>query len=140
MSRLTRLQIFVEDQTEGLLQSIQSLVGSIRADDNPATVKGHLDDISIIVGKVVRETEHTTQDSTHATVQERTDPVVQNLIACRAQLMDASVQGSAIQDAAEWKEFTKKLPPLAFDVARQTKELVQRLNPIHPDGGGDNIR
>ena len=128
-------QIFVENQTEDLLQSIQSLVGSIRADDSPATVKKHLDDISIVVGKIVRETEHTTQSSQRAAVKDRTDSIVQVLTASRARLMDASVEGNSIQDSAEFKEFTKKLPPLAFDVARQTKELMQRLNPVNHEGG-----
>lgn len=50
--------------------------------------------------------------------------------------MDASVEGNSIQDSADFKEFTKKLPPLAFDVARQTKELMQRLNPTSHDGNG----
>jgi hypothetical protein len=134
------LQTFVEDQTEGLLQSIQSLVGSIRAQDDRAAVKEHLDDISIIIGKIVRETEHITQDGNHAAVHERTDPIVQTLIGCRALLMDASVEGSGLEDGAEWKEFTKKLPPLAFDVARQTKELIQRFNPINPEADGDDFR
>lgn len=134
-------QIFVENQTEDLLQSIQSLVGSIRADDTPVTVKKHLDDISIIIGKIVRETEHTTQSSQHAAVHDRTDSIVQILIASRARLMDASVEGNGIQDSVEFKEFTKRLPPLAFDVARQTKELMQRLNPANHEGAnGSDFR
>lgn len=54
--------------------------------------------------------------------------------------MDASVEGSGIQDSAGFKEFTKKLPPLAFDVARQTKELVQRLVPAGHEGNGGDFR
>lgn len=109
-------------------------------EDKPATVKEHLDDISVIVGKIVRESEDTMQGSKQTAVQDRTNPVVQTLIACRALLMDASVEGNGIQDGTEWKEFTKKLPPLAFDVARQTKELMQRLNAVNHEGKGDDVR
>lgn len=49
--------------------------------------------------------------------------------------MEARVQGGAISEAAEWKDFTKRLPPLAFEVARQTKELAERLG--HPDSDDD---
>ena len=56
-------------------------------------------------------------------------------------MMDASVEGDSIMDAAAWKEFAKKLPPLAFDVARQTKELVQRLSEISGgEGKNDDFR
>lgn len=54
--------------------------------------------------------------------------------------MDASVEGNGIQDGAEFKEFTKKLPPLAFDVARQTKELMQRLSSASYEGNGGDFR
>ena len=66
--------------------------------------------------------------------------MVQILIASRARLMDASVEGNGIQDGAEFKEFTKKLPPLAFDVARQTKELMQRLSAANYEGNGGDFR
>jgi hypothetical protein len=33
---------------------------------------------------------------------------------------------------------TGKLPPIAFEIARETKELVQRVEQIEFDGGQDD--
>ena len=44
--------------------------------------------------------------------------------------MHSSEEVDHIEDAATWKEFTKMLPPLAFKIARETKELVQRLDHV----------
>lgn len=106
---------------------IQSLVGGVRSDDNPAAIKEFLNDICVIIDKVVGETQHTANSGSDIALQERVDPLVNGLAASRTRLADASAEGESIRDPIPWKEFTKKLPPLAFEVARQTKELVQRL-------------
>lgn len=120
-----------------MLQSIQSLVGSVRADDNPAAIKEYLNDISTIVGKVVGETQHASNRTDNSVLRERADPLIRSLAACRAQLVDANMEGKAIRDPIAWKDFTKKLPPLAFDVARPMKELVQRLDQIEDEERND---
>ncbi len=122
------------------MRSIQSLVGSIRAEDNPAIVKDHLNDIASIVGNVVATTQQTTNETGSNSLRDRAEPIVLTLAGCRAKLLDASVEGDGIRDATTWKDFTKKLPPLAFEVARETKELVQRLDQIEDDGSDDDFR
>ena len=133
------MQVFLEDQTEGLVRSIQSLVGSIRAEDKPATIKDHLSEIATVVGRVVTETQYTTNKSGGTRLRGRAEPIVVTLAGCRAKLLDASVEGDGIRDATAWKDFTKKLPPLAFEVARETKELVQRLDQIADEGNDDDF-
>ena len=120
------------------MHSIQSLVGSIRADENPTTVKEHLRDIAAFVSKIVSETRHTTDSSHNSTLRNEAEPVVKTLSGCRAKLMEASAEGEGITAVHAWKEFTKKLPPLAFEVARETKELVQRLDQL--DESQDDFR
>lgn len=110
-------------------------MSSVRAEDDPAAIKEHLHDISAIVEKVIGETQHTTNVTSNAVLPERADPLVRSLAACRAQLIDA--EGEVVRDAVAWKEFAKKLPPLAFGVARQTKELVQMLDRIEDQEGND---
>ena len=122
------------------MRSIQSLVGSIRAEDKPAIIKDHLNDIGAVVGKVVAETQQMTNETSSNTLRDRTEPIVLTLAGCRAKLLDASVESDGIRDATTWKDFTKKLPPLAFEVARETKELVQRLDQVSDDGNDDDFR
>lgn len=129
------IQAFLEDQTEGLVQSIQSLVGSIRAEETPPTIKGHIDDIAGIVGKIVSETQQRLSNSDKHVLQDQANPSVDILAECRSRLVDTSVEVDRINDATAWKEFTKMLPPLAFKIARETKELVQRLDRM---GAGDD--
>ena len=122
------------------MRSIQSLVSSIRAEDNPAIVKDHLADIASIINKVVAETQHITSETGSNMLRDRTEPIVLTLAGCRVKLLDASVEGDSIRDATTWKDFTKKLPPLAFEVARETKELVQRLDQIADESNGNDFR
>ena len=125
----------MEDQTDGLVQSIQSLVGSIRAEDDPLTIKDNINDIADILGKVVSEAQQTLDNTDNGALRDQANPTIDTLAECRAQLKDASAQVDRINDATAWKDFTKMLPPLAFKIARETKELVQRLDQV---GGGDD--
>ena len=118
------------------MQSIQSLVGSIRADDNPLTVKDHIDGIASILSKVVSETQQTLSNTNNRTLRSQAKPTVETLAESRSRLLDASVEVDRINDAIAWKENTKMLPPLAFKVARETKELVQKLDQV--EGGEED--
>lgn len=70
------------------------------------------------------------------------EPIVKKLAICREKLMAAEKQGKEIADMGEedegraemeWRVWTQGLPPIAFEIARETKELVQRVDGI--DGG-----
>jgi hypothetical protein len=37
----------------------------------------------------------------------------------------------------EWRVWTQSLPPIAFEIARETKELVQRVDAIDGGHGGE---
>ena len=120
------------------MQSIQSLVSSIRAEDAPAHVHGHVNDITGITSTVVQGTHEVTARISHKPLHERIEPIVCTLADCRDRLVEANQAGDGVSDVATWKELTKRLPPLAFEVARQTKELVQQLERVVEDGGGDD--
>ncbi|KAL8826735.1 MAG: hypothetical protein Q9191_003618 [Dirinaria sp. TL-2023a] len=134
-AEVEELKAFLEDQTDGLVQSIQALVGSIRAEDNAVTIKDHINAIASVLGRVVSESQQTLSNTGHRALQEQAQPTVESLADCRTRLLEANVDMDKINDARSWKEFTKMLPPLAFQVARETKELVQRLDRI---GGADD--
>lgn len=113
-----------------MLQSIQSLVGSVRANENAPTIRGYTNDIAAIIGKVIGETQHGISGTEHAALRERLDPIVHSLTESRSKLMNASAEGESVSDMGAWKEFANKLPPLTFPVAKQMTELVQNLGHV----------
>lgn len=77
------------------------------------------------------------------------EPIVRNLANCRKRLVDAGERGKAIaaegreddEGDREWRAWNQSLPPIAFEIARETKELVVRVEAIDgrkgAGGGGD---
>ena len=58
-----------------------------------------------------------------------------SLAELRDRLKDVGEELERISDANKWKEFAKGIPPMAFQVARETRELVGKL-----EGGEDDFR
>ncbi|KAI9802253.1 MAG: hypothetical protein M1825_002974 [Sarcosagium campestre] len=144
---LEELKIYLEDQTEGLVQSIQALVASIRAEDGVSLVCNHLEEIAAVVAKVVSSTDSAINQTTNAALRDalrdRGEPILEKLSHCRDRVLDASAEGERIRDPKTLKEFSMKLPPLAFEIARETKELVQRIDQVDhdlDDADNDNFR
>lgn len=69
------------------------------------------------------------------------DPVLRKLSGCRQRLVEAGEKGRVIADEAReddegeraWRLWNQSLPPIAFEIARETKELVLTVDII--DGG-----
>ncbi|KAI4183368.1 MAG: hypothetical protein LQ346_006348 [Caloplaca aetnensis] len=125
---LEELKASLEDGTEGLVHSIQSLQASVRGDDNPAVLRSHLDAIGAIVGKMVSETQSTIKRTSNQELRKQITPTM--LAKSRTKIMEASTKCEGIHDLQTWSKFKDTLPPLAFDIARETKELVQRLDQL----------
>lgn len=137
--------MYLEDQTEGLVQSIQALVSSIRGEENMPSVRTHIDSISTVVGKVLSSTENTISDpNSNPALAGSIAPVLQTLSDCRNNLLNAGAEGDHINDPSEIRQVTGKLPPLAFQIARETKELVQRVDQVELESrehdGEDDFR
>lgn len=68
--------------------------------------------------------------------------IVKKLNDCKIKLKESEEKGRKIADMGdddtrgemEWRVWTTSLPPIAFDVARETKELLYRVEII--DGAG----
>ncbi|KAI1384284.1 uncharacterized protein F4822DRAFT_65317 [Hypoxylon trugodes] len=118
------LKIYLEDQTEIMVQTIQGLVGSIRGDAPIQQINDEITTIADIVGKVVMQTED------YGNGGDMTD----RLSACRQRLLEAGEQGKDLaarglgENDREWRMWTQTLPPIAFEIVRETKELVQRID------------
>ncbi|KAL0935089.1 cell polarity protein [Colletotrichum truncatum] len=119
------LKIYLEDQTAILVQNIQNLVGSIRSDASINQITSEINGINEVVGKVISETEASGNGD-----------MIGRLAACRERLLEASERGMEIDrnqgagagNDREWRMWTQTLPPIAFEIARETKELVQRVD------------
>lgn len=127
------LKIYVEDQTAILVQTIQGLVGSIRSDAPMTQITEEINAIADIVGKIVAETEASGNGG----------PMLERLISCRQRLLEAGDRGQDLADRGlgagdrEWRMWTQTLPPIAFEIARETKELVQRIDRLVMNNGDD---
>ncbi|KAJ5550914.1 Spa2 homology (SHD) of GIT [Penicillium sp. DV-2018c] len=122
------LKLYVEDQTDGMVQQIQALVASIRAEDNLQSVQTHVTAISDVVANVVSATEHLMRErSADTSLREASEPVIAALDQCRGRLTATAGEGEDAASPEQLRELTNKLPPIAFEIARQTKDLVQRL-------------
>lgn len=112
------------------MQSIQSLHTSIQDDSYPAVVRGHLDSIASIVGKMVSETQKTTRATNNGILREQAEPLIEKLAVCGRRVRAASSESQQIDDLQTWSRFRETLAPLGFDIARETKELVQRIDQL----------
>ncbi|KAJ5255187.1 hypothetical protein N7497_007331 [Penicillium chrysogenum] len=122
------LKLYVEDQTDGMVQQIQALVASIRAEDNLHTVQTHVSAISNVVMNVVSATEQLIRErSGDIALRQTSEPVIAALDQCRGRLAATASEGEDTATPEQLRELTNKLPPIAFEIARQTKDLVQRL-------------
>ncbi|KAE8148324.1 hypothetical protein BDV25DRAFT_158534 [Aspergillus avenaceus] len=138
---LQELKLYVEDQTEGLVQSIQALVASIRAQDKLTTIGTHISAISSIVNNVSSSTEHFIhKPEVSSVLLQRVGPILGNLDQHRNRLVGTAAEGETAPSTEHTRDVTNKLPPIAFEIARETKELVQRLEPVDQEDSEDDFR
>lgn len=96
----------------------------------------HITTISYVVNQVVTSTEHamnSADPSTVHTLYERIGPLLPNLSSAREDLVYV---GS--EDDETGPRGRGNLPPIAFQIARETKELVQRLDQIEVESTRDD--
>ncbi|KAI0409401.1 hypothetical protein F4802DRAFT_604603 [Xylaria palmicola] len=133
-TQLEDLKIYLEDQTAIMVQAIQGLVGSIRGEAPIQQIDQEITSIAEVVGKVVAETEAS-----------RASELLERLPACRQRLLEAGNHGKKIaargvsKDDREWRMWTQTLPPIAFGIVRETKELVQRIDHMVSAPAGEDF-
>lgn len=113
------------------MQSIQALVVSVRSEDDMPTIRSHIDAIAAVVSKAVTATRDSMdKPNCNADLLERAAPIVNLLASQRDQLVDTGAAGEDVASPDERQDVTNKLRPIAFEIARQTKELVQCIDQI----------
>ncbi|KPM34521.1 hypothetical protein AK830_g12050 [Neonectria ditissima] len=128
------LRLYLEDQNAILVSEIQSLVGTVRGDASIRQINEEIGSISVVVSNIIAETQSVGYGE-----------MANRLADCRAQLLEAGDRGEDMANigintnAHEWRMWTQTLPPIAFETARETKELIQRVDRIANPGGSDDF-
>ncbi|KAH7391381.1 hypothetical protein BKA64DRAFT_710285 [Cadophora sp. MPI-SDFR-AT-0126] len=149
-SDVEELKIYLEDQTALLVQNIQSLVSSIRSEAGITAISTQINAIADVVGTVVSSTETAMSSTGNGVLRSQGEPIVRKLANIRQRLIDAGQTGRDIADEGRdddegeraWRAWNQSLPPIAFEIARETKELVLRVDVIDGDrnqGGDDDF-
>jgi hypothetical protein len=103
------------------------------------SIRSHISEIASVVGSVVSATESSIQDASpiSAALKLKAESSVKALAECKGKLMAVSAESESLDASSSRgavKALTQKLPPLAFEIARETKELVQKIELV---GGAD---
>ncbi|KAJ8133046.1 hypothetical protein O1611_g573 [Lasiodiplodia mahajangana] len=123
-TQLEDLKIYLEDQTAIMVQTVQNLVGSIRGAAPIQEINQEITSIAEVVGKVITETE----------ASGNAGDMLERLSAYRQRLLEAGDQGKNLaarglgESDREWRMWAQTLPPIAFEIVRETKDLVQRID------------
>jgi hypothetical protein len=114
------------------------LIEAIRREESMNNVRNNIERIASTVEAVLAASDKGAQDPTsyRDEWQTQTGPIQNNLEDCKNKLLQAGDDSQGYDNSASAKEFTQKLPPLAFQVARETRELVRRIQGIRVSGGG----
>ncbi|KAJ1330930.1 protein SPA2 [Microdochium nivale] len=123
---LEELRLFISGQSDSLVQSIQTLVDFVRRDSPMEEIDAQINAVGDVVSNILYETEPV----------DRTDDIRDRLTTCRQRLYEAGDQGKDLSSRGlqagdrEWRMWTQTLPPIAFELARETKELMQRIDQL----------
>ncbi|RMD41407.1 hypothetical protein DV735_g3698, partial [Chaetothyriales sp. CBS 134920] len=131
-SDLEDLKIFVENESDEVLASVQLLIEAVRGEQPMQAIRGNLAKIVSTVDDVRAAVAKGSDEVTPYQSQWRADTtlVSENLEQCKLRLLQASDESMSYEQYPAAKEFIQKLPPLAFQVARETQELVRRVDGI----------
>lgn len=115
------LRDYLEVQTEGIVSAIQKLLSAIRADAKPQVLQTYMDDIVTIVDRVTSSM----RDAFLTSLPLRTSAssVINLLDNCTARIKDMEKVAPSGNEQQASKEFKQRLAGIAFDTAKQTKEL-----------------
>ncbi|KAJ4398458.1 component of the polarisome [Neurospora sp. IMI 360204] len=136
--RVEDLKFYLQDRTSIMVETIQNLVQLIRSDANINQVSGEIAMITDVVNKVVAETDSCLGGASTTVVD-----LVRRLGNCRDRLNEAGQRGIELDaqgsspTSREWRMWTQTLPPIAFELARETKELVQQVDRLAAAGMND---
>jgi hypothetical protein len=128
------LKGYLEDQNAYLSSDIQKLVNTIRGDAGMQQITIEIGSINAVVSNIISETQACGLSD-----------ITSQLANCRARLLEAADQGQDMAnigmdtDSREWRMWVQTLPPIAFGLARESKELVQDVDNMARPGRPDDF-
>ncbi|RBR24977.1 uncharacterized protein FIESC28_02247 [Fusarium coffeatum] len=128
------LKLFLEEQNSILSAEIQRLVNTVRGEANMRQISEDIGSINAIVSDIIAE-------SQACGLGESANQLAQ----CRARLLESADQGQDMANIGmdtnshEWRMWVQTLPPIAFGLARETKELVQQADDMARPGRPDDF-
>ena len=128
-----------------LVQNVQMLVESIRNGDQLLAVRNHinaiLDQVDIILAAAEGGIE--TPTSFQTLFGKEVEPAYHRLNQCKMQLEHALENSVQHEGKPSAKDFSQALPPLAFQTAREAKDLVAKADLVtigeHGEGASEDF-
>lgn len=123
--------MYIEDQTTTLVSTIQTLVSTVRTPlPSPPTINTSLSQMAAISHTIINAIDRSM--TSNPQLRQEADEIVNRLAKAREQVLDRLDEaGQMPEDGPQgedeergWIGWCKGLPPLAFEVARETKGLV----------------
>ncbi|KTW26766.1 hypothetical protein T552_02767 [Pneumocystis carinii B80] len=125
-NNLDDFKIFLETKTEDIVELIQAFLSSIRADAQIKKLKDHMTKITNIVQSLVSKTFQVIAIENDENLREKISTIINGLINCCSR--SEELLGDKIENINIDKSFKQKLAGIAFDIAKQTKELLRTIN------------
>ncbi|KAH7273708.1 component of the polarisome [Fusarium solani] len=128
------LKLYLEDQNAVLAADVQKLVNTIRGDADMEQIMDDIGSISAIVGRIISDTQSSGFGE-----------MATQLTHYRARLLESGDQGQDMANIGmntnshEWRMWVQTLPPIAFEMVRESKELVQQLDNVARSGRADDF-
>ena len=103
-------------------------------------IRNNIERIASTVEAVLAASEKGAQEATsyRGEWQSQIGSIQNHLEDCKNKLLQAGDESQNYDGGASAKDFNQKLPPIAFQVARETRELVRRVQGIKAGGPGDD--
>lgn len=122
-----------------LVQNVQVLVGSIRNGEQIPAIRNHVNGILDIVDIILAAAEGgiETPTSFQSMFEKEVETIYHKLNQCKLQLEHAIEVSVQHEGKASAKEFSQSLPPLAFQTAREAKDLVAKADGVMIGEGED---
>ena len=123
------MQNFLDTRTTALLTSVQSLVSAIRTSAPPPDILDTIVSITSTTSQIINQTYACVPNSSPA------HPISERLAEEVEKMEQKGREGEAVENEEDWQIYVKGLPPLAFEIAREVKELGAWVE--GEVGGGD---
>lgn len=111
------MQNFLDTRTSNLLTGIQTLVSSIRTSAPPPDILDTIVSITSTTSQIINQTHACVPTSSPAR------SISQRLASEVEKMEQQGREGEEIENEKDWNSYVKGLPPLAFEIAREVKEL-----------------